>query len=82
MDDTSCGCSAHNGFLTAKGLEEAALRIAMSREAREMGLTDNEKSVILDYYRSVSALTEAEAADRFYGVQQDMFDWKEIHNGS
>jgi len=45
-------------------------------------LDGNGQLLYLDNVVSVSALAEAEAADRFYGVQQDMFDRREILNGS
>ena len=46
-----CGCSAHNGFLTAKGLEEAALR---SPEGLELAGTVATR--YLDKVGSVSGL--------------------------
>ena len=45
---------ARNGFLTAKGLEEAAQREVSLSEFHSMGLTPHEASVILDSQVSVS----------------------------
>jgi len=46
-----CDCRSHNGFLTAKGLEEAA-----QREGEWDGLTYLRSSVTLDKVGSVSGL--------------------------
>ena len=55
---TDCGCRSHNGFLTAKGLAEAAQRetAALSLE----GLTPMSESVRLDIQGSVSGLRRDE----------------------
>jgi hypothetical protein len=45
-----CSCSSHGGFLTAKGLEEAAQRLAAQREFDGMGT-----SAYVDRVGSVSA---------------------------
>ena len=46
----TCGCRAHNGFLTKRGLQEAALRRSRA------GVDTGEKSVTLDKVGSVSGL--------------------------
>ncbi len=46
----SCGCRSHNGFLTAKGLKEAA-----QREDVRPGVDDVQMSMYLDRVGSVSA---------------------------
>ena len=45
----------------------------------EGGLTRLAVSVIVDRHGRVTALAEAEAADRFYGVQMDMFSAGDPH---
>ncbi len=52
---TDCGCRSHNGFLTSKGLEEAALR---ERESLELAGAVARR--YLDRVGSVSALIEIE----------------------
>ena len=47
----TCSCRSHNGFLTAKGLEEAAQRRDAIREVDAM-----DESLYLDKVGSVSAL--------------------------
>ena len=47
---------ARNGFLTAKGLEEAAQREHRRTVSLEMGLRRGDLSSILDKVRSVSGL--------------------------
>jgi len=49
---TSCSCSAHNGFLTAKGLEQAALQTSLE------GLEPLERSRVEQVGVSESALIE------------------------
>ena len=53
-DRVTCGCSAHNGFLTAKGLEEAAQQFSLE------GLVPRGECEYVDRVLSVSALTETE----------------------
>ncbi len=48
-----CGCQSHNGFLTAKGLEEAAERELELGDVDDMG-----SGLYLDKVGSVSALIE------------------------
>ncbi len=50
----NCSCSSHGGFLTAKGLEEAAQRFSLE------GLAPRGDHAYLDKVDSVSALAEAE----------------------
>ena len=45
----------------------------------ERGLTRLVIPVSVDRYLSMSALAEAEAADRFYGVQMEMFSEGDLH---
>ena len=54
----SCGCSSHNGFLTAKGLEEAEQRRAASSETLEVA--GRQLTLYLDKVGSVRALVEVE----------------------
>jgi len=54
MMTSSCGCSAHNGFLTAKGLEEAAQRLSLE------GLAPRGELEYVDIPLSVSALRRDE----------------------
>ena len=49
-----CSCRGHGGFLTAKGLEEAAQRELELNAVLEVGLTPDEEGVIFDKYGSVS----------------------------
>ena len=51
-----CGCSSHNGFLTAKGLAETA----QLEFLRAQGLTRSDKGVRLDMVGSVSGLRRDE----------------------
>ncbi len=51
----NCSCHSHNGFLTAKGLAEAAQRSLEGLELREVGLTRGDECVRLDKSGSVSA---------------------------
>jgi len=53
-----CDCSSHNGFLTAKGLAEAAQRKGALSETIDMF----EDLCYLDKVGSVSALAEAEGS--------------------
>ena len=53
---TKCDCFSHDGFLTAKGLEEAAQRIACLDE----GLAVELPLQYLDKVGSVSAMVEVE----------------------
>ena len=63
MDELEpCGCSSHNGFLTAKGLEEAAQRSAVSLE----GLAVERPQLYLDKVRSVSGLRRDEIPMEFH----------------
>ncbi len=52
----ACKCLSHNGFLTAKGLKEAA-----QREVDVHGVDAMWSASYLDRVGSVSALAEAEA---------------------
>jgi len=52
-----CNCSAHGGFLTAKGLEEAAQRGGYSHETIDMF----ERNGYLDIVGSVSGSPPSEA---------------------
>ena len=54
MKDSICSCSSHGGFLTAKGLAEAAQRDRQIDAFHEMGLTEVALSVNLDKVGSVS----------------------------
>ena len=58
-----CGCRSHNGFLTAKGLEEAAQRFSLE------GLAPRGELEYVDSRVSVSALVEVE----------DDLDYDETH---
>ena len=51
MTRSDCGCRSHNGFLTAKGLEEAAQRSDFRRVVDAMG-----NSYYVDKVDSVSGL--------------------------
>ena len=51
----TCSCSSHNGFLTAKGLREAAKRSSLIR-----GLDARRYELHLDKVGSVSAMVEVE----------------------
>jgi len=58
----TCSCSSHNGFLTAKGLAEAAQRERELTLFPEMGLARGRPAWYLDKVGSVSALVEVEGA--------------------
>ena len=58
-----CGCRAHDGFLTAKGLREAAQQTSLE------GLAPRGELEYVDKVGSVSALVEVE----------DDFDYDEDH---
>ena len=53
--EVTCGCRAHNGFLTAKGLKEAAQRSLEGLDVAGMAL-----GAYVDRVGSVSALVEVE----------------------
>ncbi len=65
----TCDCRSHNGFLTAKGLGEAAQRDLEFEDFYEVGLAPGDRPVYLDKVRSVSALV----------VVEDDFDYDENH---
>jgi len=72
-----CNCTGHNGFLTAKGLQEVAQRELKLNALDAMGIRP-----YLDKSGSVSALVEVE--DLYEFVTDDMTDqqyWR-FHNGS
>jgi len=72
----NCSCRSHSGFLTAKGLEEAA--------QRELGLSEvdgMDASRYLDKSGSVSALVEVED-DFEYSPDHVELNRRLIHNGS
>ncbi len=73
----ACGCRAHNSFLTAKGLEEAAQRELELNALDAMGIVPQ-----VDKVGSVSALTETR--DLYEFVTDDMTDqqYRRFHNGS
>jgi len=54
---TSCECSAHGSFLTAKGLAEAAQQFSLE------GLAPRGEREYLDKVGSVSALVEVEVME-------------------
>ena len=56
----TCDCRSHNGFMTAKGLEEAAQRSFAGFDSREVGLTGESDPVRLDRSGSVSGLRRDE----------------------
>jgi len=74
-----CNCLSHNGFLTAKGLEEAEQRVVDGAEF--LGVDERQLSLYLDRVGSVSALVEVEEDhvwdDRLLDEQDRRF-----HNGS
>ncbi len=59
----TCGCRAHNGFLTAKGLAETAQQINLSIGDGELqdGVDMGEPVCYLDRSGSVSALSRVES---------------------
>ena len=73
----SCSCRSHNGFLTAKGLEEAAQR---SLEGLEV-LAVETPGLYFDRVGSVSALAEAE--DLYAFVPEALLNeqYRRFHNG-
>ena len=70
---TKCSCHAHNGFLTAKGLEEAA-----QRERMLPGVADMALSQYLDKEVSVSGMLQDEIWDASLIEEQ----YRRFHNGS
>ena len=70
-----CNCRSHNGFLTAKGLAEAAQRFSLE------GLAPRGELGYLDKVGSVSALVEGEA---FHVWDDALLDsqHRRFHNGS
>ncbi len=70
-----CGCSSHNGFLTAKGLEEAAQRFSLE------GLAPRGELEYLDKSGSVSALVEVEV-DAHYVEDHNELNQRLIPHGS
>ena len=71
-----CGCSSHNGFLTAKGLGETA-----QREVDCYGVDAMWASGYLDKVGSVSAMVEGED-DCEYDPDHIELNRRLIHNGS
>ena len=71
----TCGCRSHNGFLTAKGLEETAQRSLEGLEVADM-----DPSSYLDRVGSVSALVEP-SEPIFVDVLLDQ-QYQRFHNGS
>ena len=71
-----CGCSSHNGFLTAKGFAEAA-----QRELELAALDVMAVRPYLDLGVSVSALIEIEN-DCEYDPNHVELNRRVIHNGS
>ena len=73
---TDCSCSSHGGFLTAKGLGEAA-----QREVDCYGVDAMWSSGYLDRVGSVSALAEAEG---FHVWDDGLIEeqHRRFHNGS
>ena len=72
-----CTCSAHNGFLTAKGLQEAAQRRVDAAGLDAMGLPR-----YLDKVGSVSALAEADGQITFWDDQLIEEQHRRFLNGS
>jgi len=69
-----CDCHSHNGFLTAKGLREAA-----QRELELPGVDGMGSDRYLDKVGSVSALVEVED----HWVDEVLEDqYRRFHNGS
>jgi len=71
----TCSCSAHGGFLTAKGLREAAQRLSLE------GLAPRGEMCEVDKVGSVSALAEAED---FHVFDDELIEQqhRRFHNGS
>ncbi len=76
---SDCSCSSHGGFLTAKGLEEAAQREYAQIDLPGMGLTPREFAVRLDRVDSVSGLIlpSLDFDDALLDEQ-----YRRFHNGS
>ncbi len=75
-----CSCNSHGGFLTAKGLEEAAQRDLELSALDAMGIRP-----YLDKVGSVSGLElERDPHDLYAFVTEDMTDdqYRRYHNGS
>jgi len=74
-----CSCSAHNGFLTAKGLREAEQRSLEGLEIQGVDMWASK--CYLDKVGSVSALAEAED---FHVFDHELIDqqYRRFHNGS
>ena len=70
----SCHCSAHNGFLTAKGLGEAAQRTSLE------GLAPRGELGYFDKVGSVSALVEP--VEPIWVDQLLNEQYRRFHNGS
>ena len=73
---TDCDCSSHNGFLTAKGLKEAAQQYSLE------GLAPRGELGYLDKVGSVSGL---ELERDLYAFCHDSFideQYRRFHNGS
>ena len=74
---SKCGCIAHSGFLTAKGLAETA-----QREIVLSGVDGMDPRLYLDKVGSVSGLVEVE--DLYEGVGDSLLNeqYRRFHNGS
>ena len=72
----TCGCNSHNGLLTAKGLEEAAQRRALSDE----GLAVEPSQLYLDVGGSVSG---ARRDETLFTFDDELIDeqYRRFHNG-
>ncbi len=75
----NCHCRAHNGFLTAKGLEEAEQRRANPTELLEVDV--GQLDLYLDKVGSVSALVEVEG-DYDYDPRHVELNRRLINHGS
>ncbi len=73
----NCDCRSHNGFMTAKGLEEAAQRQMLSRsELLAVGLTPR----YVDIPGSVSGLRRDEIIVGYDEMSES--DLREVLNGT
>ncbi len=74
---SDCGCSSHNGLLTAKGLEEAA--------QRELGLCGVDDMGVISYLDKVGSVSGLELErDLFADVPEAVIEeqHRRFHNGS
>ena len=70
-----CDCIAHNGFLTAKGLEEAAQRFCDENEVLAVSMSD----LYLDKVGSVSGSFPEESIFEDALLEEQ---YRRFHNGS